>query len=260
MKSIVLKMLFFIIVLYAGVNYLLYSTQESKIFLTKYIKECNLSSAKLVHFRTSDNINLEGAYFEHKKGAPLVLYFGGNAEDVKCFIQNVSSKIDGYNFIAFNYPGYAKSEGKPSEEKILQYALELYKKYHPDIVAGRSLGSAVAIYVASKEPIEKLLLITPIDSIENIAKSKFPYLPISLILKHKFQAIKWVESIQAKVALLLVENENVVPRESVENILNATSNIVFKKVIKGANHKNIYEVENTISAIKEALKALKEQK
>jgi len=257
MKSIVLKMLLFIILLYTGATYMLYSTQDEKVFVRKHLSECNVSKAKPISFQTNDGLTLEGAYLEQSKDAPLVLYFGGNAENVLCFIENIASKIKGYNFVAFNYPGYGKSEGKPSQEKILKYTLELYKKYQPSIVAGRSLGSTVATYVASKEPVQKLLLITPIDSIVNIAKSKFPYLPIGLLLKHPFEADKWMQNVQAKVAVVLVEDENIVPQKNQEQLLKAIKNLTFKKVIKGVNHNNLYNFPQTIQTLQEALDSLK---
>ncbi len=257
MKNIVLRMLLFIILLYAGATYMLYSTQDSKIFVTSHLEKCNLTKAKEISFKTTDGITLKGAAITHSKNAPLVLYFGGNAENVECFVENVASKIPEYNFIAFNYPGYDKSQGKPTQERILKYALEIYKKYNPDIVIGRSLGSAVAIYVASKEPVKKLVLITPIDSILNIAKSKFPYLPISLLLKHKFEADKWIENVNANVALILVENENIVPKKNLENILSKIKNIKFKKEIKDVNHNNLYNSPKTIEVLKEAVDSLK---
>ncbi len=256
MKSIVIKMLLFIVLLYVGATYMLYSTQDKKIFLKSRVKDCNLTAAKSVTFKTSDNIVLDGAFIEHAKNLPLVLYFGGNASNAKCFIERVASKIDSYNFIAFNYPGYGKSQGNPSQKKILQYALELYNKYHPDIVAGRSLGSAVATYLASKEKVEKLLLITPIDSIRNIAKNKFGYLPVDFIIKHPFDADRWMPNVEADVAVLLVSNENIVPKESVKNIISKIKHLKFKKVIEGVNYSNLFEYPQTLQALKEALGAL----
>jgi hypothetical protein len=256
MKNIVLRMLLLIIALYVGASYYLYSTQNEKVFNRKSLKSITPVNAKLIEFKTNDGLVLEGAFIKHGDNLPLVLYFGGNNGNVVGFLDEVASKIDNYNFVAFNYPGYANSQGKPSEQNVLKYANEIYAKYKPDIVAGRSLGTAVAIDVASKNSAPKLLLITPIDSILNIAKSRYPFLPISMLLKDKFQADIWAKNLKAKVAVVLVENENIVPKKSMDNILGVLGKrVIFKTTIKGANHIDIYS-HNIADTIKNALDSL----
>jgi alpha/beta superfamily hydrolase len=256
MRAMVLKMLLLIVVLYAGACYYLYSTQEKKVFNRKYVEHIEPKIAKKIEFKTSDGKILDGAFTENGKNLPLVLYFGGNASNVITFLDDIATKIKDFNFIGFNYPGYGKSEGNPTQKNVLKYADEIYKKYQPDIVAGRSLGTTVAVYVASKNKAKKLLLITPIDSILNVAKAKYPYLPISMLLKEKFQADVWAKDLEAKVAIILVENENIVPKESVDNILKSIKNIVYKSTIKDVNHINLYSSKETIGKIKRALEKL----
>ena len=255
MKAMVLKMLFLILALYIGASYYLYSTQKDKIFNRKYVQKITPKVAKKVEFKTSDGTVLEGAFVKNGNNLPLVLYFGGNGSNVISFLDDTATKIKDFNFIGFNYPGYGNSQGEPSQEKVIKYADEIYKKYKPDIVAGRSLGTAVAINVAATNRAKKVLLITPIDSILNIAKAKYPYLPVSMLLKEKFQADIWAKDLDAKVAVILVEDENIVPKKSVENILKSLKNVVYKTTIKGANHIDIYS-KDVAKELEKALKAL----
>jgi hypothetical protein len=257
MKTMVLKMLFLIVVLYIGACYFLYSTQVDKVFNKKHVETITPTKAKLIKFKTSDNTTLEGAFVNNGDNLPLVLYFSGNASNVIGFLDDTATKIKDYNFVGFNYPGYANSQGSPSQERVLKYANEIYAKYKPQIVAGRSIGTAVAINVAAKNSATKLLLITPIDSILNIAKSRYPYLPVSMLLKHKFQADIWAKNLKAKTSVILVEDENIVPKKSLDNILNILKDkIVFKTTLKELNHINIYS-KDISKSIKEALDALK---
>ena len=158
MKTFVFILLVGIVIYFGAVIYL-YVTQESKIFNRKWAKESVPKVAKKISFKTSDGIILEGAVTKNNENSPLVLYFSGNANNVIEFLDNIAPKIRGFNFIGFNYPGYAGSEGKPCEKCILKYSLEIFDKYKPDIIIGRSLGSAVAAYVASKRGIKNRLLI-----------------------------------------------------------------------------------------------------
>ncbi len=254
MKSLVLKMFLMIVLLYVGIAYYLYATQNQKLYPKYLVKIVEPKIAKKVYFVTSDGIKLEGAFTKNGENLPLVLYFGGNASNVIAFLDDVATKIKGFNFIGFNYPGYGASQGEPSEKKILQYALELFDKYKPQIVMGRSLGSAVASYVAAKKNPQGLLLITPIDSILHIAKKRYPFLPVAFLLKDKYLANEWIKEVKSKSAVILAQNEKVVPKESSSFVLKNLKNLVFQATIQNASHHDIYAHPQTEKILKEALK------
>jgi len=248
------KILLFIATIYMLALAYLYFWQDKLIFKNIYANSYMPQRAKLIEFTTSDGLKLEGGYLEHKKGLPLVLYFGGNAANVLYFLDDTASKIKGYNFIAFNYPGYANSEGKPSEEKILKYALEIAKKYKPQHIIGRSLGTAVASYVASKIEIDRLLLITPFDSIADVAQSKYPIFPIKLLVKHKFNELEWLKNSKAKqINAIFVKNDEVIPLKNIEQLKNS---VKFNKTLTiDSSHNYIYEDKNISRQIEALLKA-----
>ena len=231
----------------------LYFRQDKLIFKNKYAKAYVPQTAELMEFTTSDGLKLEGGYLEHKKGLPLVLYFGGNAMNVLNFLDDTATKIKGYNFIAFNYPGYGDSKGKPSEEKILKYALEITKKYKPQHIIGRSLGTAVASFVASKIEVDKLLLITPFDSIADVAQSKYPIFPIKLLVKHKFNGLEWLQNSKSKkINALFVKDDEILPLLNIERLKNS---VKFNKTITiDASHNFIYEYKDISIQLETLLK------
>jgi len=182
-----------------------------------------------------------------------VLYFGGNAANVLHFLDETASKIKRYNFIAFNYPGYGKSEGKPSEKLIEKYALEIAQKYKPKHIIGRSLGTAVASFVASKEDINTLLLITPFDSIESVASHKYPIFPISWLLKHKFKELNYLSLSRAKkINAIFVKEDEVIPKESIESIQKSIKFNKSKTI--DASHNLIYMHPDIAKIIEQMLK------
>ncbi len=252
MKKFVYLLLLGIIGYFGAVIYL-YLTQDNKIFNRKWAKPYEPKIARKVYFYTSDGIKLEGAFTENGKNLPLVLYFSGNANNVIVFLEKTAPKIKNYNFIGFNYPGYAGSEGKPCEKCILKYALEVFDSYRPGIVMGRSLGSAVAAYVASKRDIKKLVLITPFDSIVNIAKSRYPFLPVENLVKYKFNEAEWIKQTNVPVSILLVKNDDVIPQKSIDNLLNNIPDLHKKVVISGVKHGNIYEYKDIEKVIEKLL-------
>ena len=247
------KILLLIATIYLLALAYLYFWQDKLIFKNNYAHSYMPHTAKTVEFTTSDGLKLEGGYLEHKKGLPLVLYFGGNAANILHFLDDTASKIKEYNFIAFNYPGYGNSEGKPSEKAILKYALEIAKKYKPQHIIGRSLGTAVASFVASKIEVHTLLLITPFDSIADVAQSKYPIFPIKLLIKHKFNELEWLQNSKAKkINALFVKNDEVIPSQNIEHLKNS---IKFNKTITvDASHNFIYEDRNIPKQLEALLK------
>jgi len=244
----------FLIIIFLYIYWVLYLyfNQDKLIFQNSYAKPIIPKYAKVITYKTSDGVLLEGGYLQNSQNAPLVLYFGGNATNVLEFLDDLAREFKGYNFIGFNYPGYGNSEGKPSQKKILKYALEIAKKYKPQIVIGRSLGTAVASYVAYKIEVKKVILITPFDSIEHIAKIKYPFFPISLLLKHKFKELEYLKKCKSNnIYAIFVKNDEVIPKESIEALKNS---INFKKIITiDATHNYIYDINDTKKAIKEML-------
>ena len=218
--------------------------QEDKIFNRKWAKPYEPVNAKEIYFTTNDGIKLEGAITINNKNASLVLYFSGNANNVIEFLDNIAVKIKNYNFVGFNYPGYANSQGKPCEQCILKYALEIYDTYKPDIIIGRSLSSAVATYVAKKRKIKKLVLLTPFDSIINIAKAKYPFLPVDKLVKYKFEEYKWIRDVNVQVNILLVKNDDIIPTSSTKWLLKNIKHLNKIIEINNIKHGFIYEYPN----------------
>ena len=112
----------------------------------------------------------------------------------------------------------------PTEKGIFSDALLLFDKVqekHQKIsVIGRSLGSGVAVYLASKRPLNKLALITPYDSIKSLGQSKFIIFPVFLLLKDKYDSLRRVKHIQAQTIALVAENDEVIPKKHSLRLIN----------------------------------------
>src|SRR3954449_865774 len=103
----------------------------------------------------------------HLAGSPLLLYFGGNAEDVAWNLKRVAQQAPGAGWLLVDYRGYGASDGTPSEEALSDDAIEWfdYAKQKLDaqsiVVFGRSLGSGVAVQLAAARPVQAVILATP---------------------------------------------------------------------------------------------------
>ena len=188
-----------------------------------------------------------------------LLYYGGNAENVEHNIAFFKSVLPDYTVYLIPYRGYGNNPGQPTENHLYADALAIFdqiKDRHRRIaLMGRSLGSGVASYVAAKRMVDTVILVTPFDSIENVATDIYWMFPVSWLLKDKFQSLRRVDAISAKTHVFIAENDRVIPRIRTDQLLTHFGEQLQQVVvIKGANHNNIAQYPDYIAGLKRALK------
>jgi len=163
------------------------------------------------------------ASVRERPGANAVVYFGGNAEDVTSSIPGLAAAFPTHALYLLHYRGYGASGGSPSETAIVGDALALFdlaRREHTAVeVVGRSLGSGVAVQVASARPVARLVLVTPYDSLVAIASSRFPYLPVAWLLRDRFESDGHAASVGAPTLLVAADRDEVIPRASTDRLL-----------------------------------------
>ncbi len=179
------------------------------------------------------------------EGKPnALLYFGGNAESVEhnapAFIQHFPN----HTLYLMQYRGYGSSTGKPTEANLYADALAVFDQIQPRheriSVIGRSLGSGIATFLAAQKPVQSVVLITPFDSIEAVAKKLFPFFPVSLLLQDKYNSSENAKRIQAPTLLLVAENDQTVNAVHSENLAKAfMPSVATTTVIPASGHNSI---------------------
>lgn len=161
----------------------------------------------------------------HEGKPKAILYFGGNAESMAQSADYIAGQFPDFTVYLMDYRGYGLSSGEASEEGLYSDALHLYdkvKEKHTSIsVGGRSLGTAVATYVAANREVSKLALITPFDSIVNVAQARYPLYPVAWLLHDSYDSVSRVEKIKAKTFIVIAENDEVIPRARTEALIKA---------------------------------------
>lgn len=243
------KLLLGVVGLYLVAMGYLYFTQNDQLFPAKSIvKEAKVSGDAIesLTLRVKEDVVLDGVLRKDEEegaGAGLILYFGGNADDATRFVV-YTKELQGYDVIAFNYRGYLGSTGTPSEEALFEDALKIYDTYAKGrkvVVIGRSLGTGVATYLASKRVVDGLVLLTPYDSILSLAKLKYPFFPIDLLLKNKFETANYLPLVKAKIAIIEVENDVTIPRYHLEKLLEAMPSKPLHIILSNTTHGKILE-------------------
>lgn len=143
-----------------------------------------------------------------------VIYFGGNAENVVYNADDLSRTLPDHSIYLVNYRGYGGSTGSPSEAGFFTDALNIYdtlQQRHESIsVIGRSLGSGIALYLSSKRPVKKLVLATPYDSALSLASEMYPVYPVKLLLRDKYENVKYAAKTKASTLILIAKNDKVI--------------------------------------------------
>ena len=178
----------------------------------------------------------------HAKGA--LIYFGGNAEDVSYSLPGLANAFPDHAVYLLHYRGYGGSTGTPSEAAIIKDALTLFDKVHAEhkniVVVGRSLGSGVAVQLASQRPVARLVLVTPYDSIAEIAARQFPVFPVRWLLRDKFESYKYAPQITVPTLIIAAEHDEVIPRASTDALFNSfRARVAVFKVIARTGHNTI---------------------
>lgn len=191
-------------------------------------------------------------------GRNALIYFGGNAEDVSRNLPAFSQAFPDYALYLLHYRGFGASSGSPSEEAISRDALTLFDMVydaHPHIaVVGRSLGSGVAVRLASQRPASRLILITPYNSLEDLAVRLYPVFPVKWLLQDKFESWKYAEHISIPTLLLAAEHDEVIPRSSTEELHeHFAKGVAALKVIPGVGHNSISDSPEYLKLMEQGL-------
>lgn len=173
-----------------------------------------------------------------------ILYFGGNAEKVEKNTRLFNDKLADHSVYLINYRGYGQSTGEPTEQSLFADALYIYdqlKTKHQTISAmGRSLGTGVASHLAANRAIHRLVLVTPFDSITNVAQGTYWFLPVSMLIKDKYASWQLAGKITAKTLVFIAAADQVVPPAHAKNLVSHfTSGQVQSITIKEARHGDI---------------------
>ncbi len=229
-----------LICVYLGFGYYLYANQEKYIYFpTAALEVKNAERITIEHDGVSLILTVLNPGQEQ-----AIIYFGGNSEAVESNSGQYGTMFSDKTVYLVSYRGYGHSTGTPSEAAFYKDSEiiydELYKKHTTLSVIGRSLGSGVATWLASVRTLEQLILVTPYDSITNVAQDKYPFYPVDFILKHKFDSLSRAAGIDIPVLILIAENDELIPPAHSYQLAKALSSAqVEVKLIKDANHNNI---------------------
>lgn len=206
-----------------------------------------------VFFTARDGVRLNGWFVPHPEARSTLIWFHGNAGNISHRVENIRLLHDlvQVNIFIFDYRGFGRSEGRPSEEGTYldgEAALDLVRKKIGNdaarkmILFGRSLGAAVAAEMATRFDSQGLILESPFISIAEMARVMLPFLPIGPFLKTRYDIREKIKNIKVPLLVLHGDRDEIVPLEHGRVIFEAAPQPKSFFVIAGAAHNDTYVI------------------
>jgi len=207
-------------------------------------------------FTTADGIRLHGWFARRDSEIPAeapytLLFFHGNAGNITHRLENVAYLIQsGIQVFIFDYRGYGKSQGRPTEDGLYRDALAAYEYVvaRPDVDAekivffGRSLGGAVAVQLATQRPCDKLILESTFTSATDMAAILFPGLPVNMLVRSRFDSLGAIAALRMPLLIIHGTQDEVIPFELGQRLFAAANAPKYWYAIDGAGHNDTYAV------------------
>ncbi len=198
-----------------------------------------------------DGTKLFGWYVESTSATPVLLWCHGNAGNIIHRLENLRELYRiGLSVFLFDYRGYGKSEGVPSEDGLYMDAMAAYEyltqtRHIPHervVIFGRSLGAAVAGEVAAKRPASCLVLESCFPSIEAVAKHYYGGLPVHWLLGASFRLADRLPALSLPKLFVHGDRDGIIPLPLGEQTFRAAKPPKEFYVVKGADHNDLPSV------------------
>ena len=193
----------------------------------------------------------------------LILGFGGNAWNAESAAAFLHEQFPEADVVTFHYRGYAPSGGSPSASALQEDALAIHDWVRQRLserrilAVGFSIGSGVASHLASRRPIDGLILVTPFDSLADVARDHYPWLPVRWLFRHQMEPAQDLRATSVPVAIIAAGEDRLIRPERTRALARVVPRLVFDRTIAGASHNDIYERSAFRIALDEAVGRLR---
>ena len=239
-SSAVLAYLIIILIFYFYQRSLLYNPSENN-----YLNDKISFNYKEIFIETNKNIELKSWFIEKDlKRFKTILFFHGNAGNLfnRVYKLNELSKLD-LNILIISWRGFSGNEGKPTEKNLYHDAEEAVKWLKAQgldnkniILYGESLGTGVVTELASKNNFGGIILESPFTSIADTAKIYYPYLPINLLLKDRYDIKSKIKDIETPILIMHGKRDNIVPQKMGLELFEKANNPKFSYFPESDDH------------------------
>ena len=266
-KNLLLTIIIALSLIYLIILVFLFFFQRSLLYhpnVNNYFNDRLKVDIEEVQIKTSDNINLLGWF--HKKDLnrfKTIVYFHGNAGKLENRIHKLNHFKDmNVNFLIISWRGFSGNSGKPTEKGLYEdgkSTIDWLKNIglsDKDIVLyGESLGTGIATHIAQNRKFAGLVLETPFTSMVDAAKNVYPYIPVGILLKDRYENEKKIKHINIPVLVMHGEADQIVPFKMGKKIYEIANKPKYSYFTKYDNHMMEYD-EKLVFALRSFMKSL----
>jgi uncharacterized protein len=208
--------------LYIGMAAILYAAQRSMMYFpdTAYTTpaQAGLPPAEEVTLTAADGGRSTAWTVAPSGDKPVVLYFHGNGGALRYRVERFKTLVrDGVGLVALEYRGFGGNAGSPTETGLMADAEAAYAfavaRYPGQrlVLWGESLGTGVAVALAAKHPVSRIILEAPFTSAADVASLRYWYLPVRLLMKDQYRSDELIGALTVPVLILHGMRDHVVP-------------------------------------------------
>lgn len=210
---------------------------------------------------SEDTLNLVDFESTGALSKGIVLYFHGNKRNISWYAKYIPYFTrHGYQVLMIDYPGFGKSTGKLTEQKLYDWAMQVYKiarkRFSADsiIIYGKSMGTGIAAQLASVRDCRRLILETPYYDFPAVVKHYLPVYPVKWMLHYEIPTWQYLRKVTAPVTIFHGTRDRIVPYRNSKRLLpflKQTDEII---TLKGGGHNNLFMYGQTIQKLDSVLK------
>ncbi len=212
--------------------------------------EADVPEMRAVELETADGLSLLAWHTPPREGGrPTLVYFHGNAGNIAMRAEKVRPYLDaGLGVLLTTWRGYTRNPGRPSEHGLyadgraaLSFLARNGARADGLVLYGESLGSGVAVQLASETPPAALVLEAPFSSIPDVAQARMPFVPVAPLIIDRFESRAKVAQVAAPLLLVHGERDRTVPVRFGRKLFAAATEPKEAVFIPGAGHGDLYE-------------------
>ncbi len=251
-----IKYIFSLIFIYIICGFSLFIFQRKILFNVsgkpKKPSVYGLNNIEEFKISTSDGIKLLSWYSKPTDKQPLLVYFHGNSFDIGERAFRVIRYINaGWGVLLFAWRGYSGNDGKPSEnnlykdaEAVLNWLNDQTQIDKSNIVLyGESLGTGVAVEMATRYTFKSVILEAPFTSIPDVAQKRYKIFPSKYLVLDKFDNLSKIDKILCPILVISGKKDEIIPHSHSIKLFNKANHPKDCLFIDEAMHNNLYDFD-----------------
>ncbi len=231
---------------YLGALAYLYFNQRNMIYFPDTTRPTSVPGVQDSIVKTKDGLTLWGWFLPPQGSKPIVVLFHGNAGNYSHRIWKAATMHEqGYGVVLAEYRGYGGNPGKPDKEGLfndgrawMEFAAA---QNRPVVIYGESIGTAVAVAMAAEYQPAGLILESPFSALADVAQSKYRIVPVSLLLKDKFDSAALIKDVKTPKLFIHGDMDRTVPLRFGRKLYDAAPEPREFVKIEGAGHNDLYD-------------------